>query len=65
MDVAEISGRLDVAEAAGMRGRIVHIPSRVQDRLVGKGILKRGKPDWTPLGLAVRAHLLNQDTDHD
>lgn len=58
VDVKEIAGRLTKAQREAVTGRIVHISSRMRDPLVELGLLIPGIPNWSPLGLAVRNHLL-------
>lgn len=51
---------LSRGEQAAVRGRILHIAKR--DSLVAKGVLTpRGGRNWTPLGLAVKAILQQQE----
>ena len=62
--VAEIAAGLTDAQRGACIGRIIHIMKR--DPLVALGILTNdGGRNWTPVGLAVRAHLLNTRTNND
>ena len=74
MDVAEIAGRLSAAEKDALCGRYSFAsPQDEEDgeiALIEAGLWNelfglRGAERVTLLGLAVRAHLINQDTDHD